>query len=102
MKRAKKEDDETAIYKAIVKDATTVEKVQNALQLASTRKDLDTAVMLFLKLDQLQGPAKTASALAQLPTRQATSVLEYLVASLADDKRLPDAPRSSPARYARN
>ena len=91
LKRAKKEDDEGAIYNAIVKDATTVDKVQNALQLASTRKDLDTAVTLFLKLDQLQGPAKTAAALAQLPTRQATGVLEYLVASLADDKRLPDA-----------
>ncbi|HUR55406.1 MAG TPA: tetratricopeptide repeat protein, partial [Gemmataceae bacterium] len=90
LKRAKKEDDEAAIYKAILKDATTVDKVQNALQLASTLKDLDTAVVLFLKLDQLQGPAKTASALAQLPTRQATGVLEYLVANLADDKKLND------------
>src|SRR5947209_13095674 len=91
LKRAKKEDEETAIYKSLVADANTVEKIQAIIQLASNRKDVDTALDLFVKLDKLQGPAKTAAALAQLPTRQATSQLEYLVASLADDKRLTDA-----------
>ena len=54
---------------------------------------LPAPMTLFVKLDKLQGPAKTAAALAQLPTRLATSQLEYLVASLADDKRLTDALR---------
>ena len=48
-------------------------------------------VNLFVKLDKLQGQAKTAASLAQLPTRQATGRLEYLVATLADDKKMVDA-----------
>ncbi|HSQ54318.1 MAG TPA: tetratricopeptide repeat protein, partial [Gemmata sp.] len=93
LKRAKKEQDETTIYKSMIADARTVETIQAAIQLACNRKDVDTALDLFVKLDKLQGPAKTSSALAQLPTRQATAKLEYLVASLADDKRLADALR---------
>ncbi|MBN9121659.1 MAG: tetratricopeptide repeat protein, partial [Planctomycetes bacterium] len=93
LKRAKKEDEEAAIYKALVADASTVEKLQGAIQLASNRKDVDTALDLFVRLDKLQGVAKTAAALSQLPTRQATSALEYLVAHLADEKRMTDALR---------
>jgi tetratricopeptide (TPR) repeat protein len=93
LKRAKRETDEVAVYKKLVADANNVEKVQAAIQLACTRKDVETALGLFARLDRLQGPAKTASALAQLPTRQATSQLEYLVASVADENRLADALR---------
>src|SRR5207247_7085970 len=91
LKRAKRTDQEEAIYREMVKEAVTIDKILAALRLASNRKDVDTAVALFARLDQLQGPAKTVAALAQLPTRQATATLEYLVAHLADDKRLADA-----------
>jgi tetratricopeptide (TPR) repeat protein len=91
LKRAKKEDEETAIYKGLLAGATTVEKVQAVLELAANRKDVDTTIELYMKLDKLQGQAKTAAALPQLPTRQANSQLEYLVANLADDKRPTDA-----------
>ncbi len=93
LKRAKREDEETAIYKSLVASANTIEKLQEAVQLAANRKDVDTALELFTKLDKLQGQAKTHAALAQLPTRLATSILEYLVANLIDENRLPEALR---------
>src|SRR5207248_128852 len=50
LKRAKRTDEEEAIYKEMVKEAVTIDKIQTALQLACNRKDTETAVALFTRL----------------------------------------------------
>jgi tetratricopeptide (TPR) repeat protein len=90
LKRAKRVDEETAIYKDFLKNATTVEKVTGALNLAVERSDVDGAVELFTRMDRLQAPAKTASGRSQLATRQVWRDLLELMGKRADSKQYAD------------
>src|SRR5439155_3793823 len=90
LKRSKREDDAKALYLELVKEAVTVAKVQAALTVAAGRNDLDTCAELFARLERLQPPAKSASALSQLPSRQASSNLVTLMGKRADAKQFAD------------
>ncbi len=93
LRRAKRTDEEAAIYKEVVADAKTVDRVKDALGAAVTRNDFDGAVALYTKLDRLQGLPKTAAYLPQLPTRQLLYQLQILMAKRAADKKLADVLR---------
>ena len=51
---------------------------------------METCVELFRRIERLQPPVKSASALGQLPSRQASSTFVTLMGRLADDKRLDE------------
>lgn len=91
LKRAGRDDDEAALYKAMVKDATTLDKVQSTLGVASERNDLDAVIDLFGRMEQLQPPVKTASTLGQLPTRQVSYQLVQVMGKRVDEKKYADA-----------
>jgi predicted Zn-dependent protease len=93
LKRAKRVDEEKVAYREALAAATTADKVQSALSLAAGRDDLDTVLTLFAKLDQLQGPAKSAAQVRQLPTRQAADTFYSLMAKRAEAKKFPDVLR---------
>ena len=78
LKRAKREDDEKAIYKELVDGADTISKVQTALEIAAERGDKGTCYALYAKLEKLQPAVKKASALGQLPTRSAYQLLTLM------------------------
>jgi tetratricopeptide (TPR) repeat protein len=90
LKRAKRGDQEKALYKEQVAAARTPTQVQEALGVAVNRNDLEGALDLFARLDRLQGPPKNAAQLSQLPTRQAFRHLEVLMAKRADEKKFAD------------
>src|SRR5262249_48161539 len=87
LKRAKKEDEEKALYQERVKPANTVTDAMAVLSLAANRNELDTCVQLFTRLDKLQPPVRAAAALTQLPTRQAYPSLITLMRRRADAKQ---------------
>src|SRR5207237_3124300 len=88
-----KSDDERALYQELVREAGTVSKVQAALFVAADRDDLETAVALYNRLEQLQGPAKNAAQLALLPTRKTTGALEILMRKRAAAGKFGDVLR---------
>ena len=90
LRRAKRADEEKAVYQGIVQDANTLSKVQAALGVAAERKDVGTCVELFARLERLQPAVKSASALGQLPARQTSHTFVTLMGRLAEDKRLAD------------
>jgi tetratricopeptide (TPR) repeat protein len=91
LKRAKRDDEEKAIYQELVAGADTVAKVQTALGVAAARNDKETCYALYAKLEKLQPAAKKASALGQLPTRLAWSSLQTLMGRRADAKDFADS-----------
>jgi tetratricopeptide (TPR) repeat protein len=88
LKRAKRTDEEQTLYKEMVAEAKTVDRVKDALGVAATRNDLEGTLALFAKLDRLQGVPKTAAYIPQLPTRRMFSQLEILMAKRAREKKL--------------
>jgi tetratricopeptide (TPR) repeat protein len=93
LKRAKREDEEKALYKEMIDAASTPEKVLAVIGTTPARNDLDTFLALFQKLEKLQGPVKSAAALPQLPTRQTANTFADFMAKKAKDKAYPDALR---------
>ncbi len=78
LRRAKRPE-ESELYREAVAGANTISQVQEALQLASARDDIPTALMLFEKLEKLQGPPKAIASPSQLPTRQAAQVFAAMM-----------------------
>jgi tetratricopeptide (TPR) repeat protein len=91
LRRAKRSDEEKAVYRGIVEEANTLSKVSAALPVAADRKDVETCVELFGRLERLQPPVKNASGLGQLPSRQAHYTFVTLMGRLAEEKRLAEA-----------
>src|SRR5438445_13414815 len=73
-KRPKRTAEENRIYKEAVDSASTIESVNEVLEVAATRGDLDGALKLFAKLEQLQGPGSQVGP-GMMPTRQAAQSL---------------------------
>ncbi len=90
LKRAGRTDEGNAVYKAMLKDAQVVSKVQAAMTVSAQRNDLEGTLELFGRLEKLQPPVKTSATLAQLPTRQVHNTLAVLMGKRADDKRFED------------
>lgn len=90
LKRAGREDDEKALYQDLLRKATTVARVQQALNLAAERNDLAACQELFARLEKLQPAIKTSASLTQLPTRQLASTLVTLMGRRADDRQFGD------------
>jgi tetratricopeptide (TPR) repeat protein len=90
VKRAKKEDQEKALYKELLAAARTPGQIQEALGVSIERNDLEGTLELFTRMDRLQGPPKNAMQLGQLPTKLVLGQIEILMAKRADDKKWGD------------
>ena len=90
LKRAKRLPEEKAMYDELLAAATTTDKVSLALNAASEKDDLETVLRLYRKLETLQGPPKTAAAVAALPTRNNYWPLLQVMARRAEAKKPDD------------
>jgi tetratricopeptide (TPR) repeat protein len=90
LKRAKKTDEEKALYQELIDGAKTIDRVVAALGTAVQRDDLETALMLYKKLETLQGPIKSSNMLASLPTRQNYYSLIGLMGKRTEAKKYAD------------
>jgi tetratricopeptide (TPR) repeat protein len=93
VKRAKREDQEKAMYKELLAAAHTPNHVREALGVAIERNDVEGTLDLFARLDRLQTPPKNAAQLSQLPTRWVLGQVEILMAKRADEKKWADVLR---------
>jgi tetratricopeptide (TPR) repeat protein len=95
LKRAKRSGDEERIYREVVTAASEsgrVGQVQQALNVAAQRGDVDTVVRFFERLEKLQGNAPRAVG-GVPPIRQATSALTEAMRARADAKAYGEVPR---------
>lgn len=90
LKRAKKVDEEKAMYAEILANATNVDRVASALAVAVERDDLETLMVLFKRLEQYQGVAKSQAGLAQLATRQNVYQIQTLMGKRLEAKKYDD------------
>ena len=90
LRRAKRVEEENTVYREMVREANTLSSVKEALPVAAERKDVDTCVDLFTRLERLQPPVKNASTLSQLPSRQTSFTFVMLMSRLSEDKRFED------------
>ncbi len=95
LKRAKRSSDEERIYREVITAASgsgQVGQVQQALNVAAQRGDVDTVLCFFERLEKLQGNAPRAG--AGVPSiRQATSALTEAMRARADAKAHAAIPR---------
>ncbi|QEL19722.1 DUF1583 domain-containing protein [Limnoglobus roseus] len=90
LKRAKKETEEKALYQEMLAAATTVDRVATVINATVERDDLETVLSMYKKLEQLQGPVKSSSALGSLPTRQYYSSLVTMMGKRIEAKKYAD------------
>ena len=90
LKRANRLAEEKAMYDEVLAAATTTDKVSLALGVAAEKDDLEAVLRLYRKLETLQGPPKTAAALANLPTRQYSWSLMQLMGRRVEAKKFDD------------